>query len=120
MRGITAAVVVSLSVVTMWGSAATAKADLKCDANAGTNPAAPEFYQEQYNPAVAVMLSQDLATYHSAVESGDPKQIGDAAGTLYSEISSDVNMFNTQTLFGCYSPMVLASLHQATNTLAPT
>jgi hypothetical protein len=25
------------------------------------------------------MLSQDLATYHSAVESGDPKQIGDAA-----------------------------------------
>jgi hypothetical protein len=39
---------------------------------------------------------------------------------FYSEISPDVNMFNTQTLFGCYSPMVLASLHQATNTLAPT
>lgn len=48
-----------------------------------------------------------LATYHNAVASGDPKQIGEAAGTLYSEISVDVDMFATQKLFGCYSPCSL-------------
>jgi hypothetical protein len=121
MRRITATVVAGLSVVTaVWGSAATAKADAKCDDHAGPNPAAPEFYQEQYNPAVAKPLTKDLATYHSAVGSGDPKEIGEAASTLYSEISSNVNMFVTQKLFGCYSPATLASLQQATNTLAPT
>jgi hypothetical protein len=121
MRGITAAVVGGLSVFTaVWGSAATARADVKCDDHAGPNPAAPEFYQEQYNPAVAKPLTKDLATYHSAVGSGDPKEIGEAAGTLYSEISSNVNMFVTQKLFGCYSPAALASLQQAANTLAPT
>jgi hypothetical protein len=121
MRRITATVVAGLSVVTaVWGSAATAKADAKCDDHAGPNPAAPEFYQEQYGPAVAKPLTKDLATYHSAVTSGDPKEIGDAAGTLYSEISVNVNMFNTQKLFGCYSPLVLASLHQATDPLAAT
>jgi hypothetical protein len=118
MRGITAAVIAGLSVAAVWGSAATARADVKCDGNAGPNPAAPEFYQEQYNPAVAKPLAKDLATYHDAVASGDAKQIGDAAGTLYSEISSNVNMFATQKLFGCYDPAVLASLQQATNTLA--
>jgi hypothetical protein len=119
MRGIMAAVVASLSVCTaVWGSAATAKADVKCDDHAGPNPAAPEFYQEQYNPAVAKPLTKDLATYQSAVGSGDPKEIGEAASTLSSEISSNVNMFVTQKLFGCYSPAVLASLQQATNTLA--
>jgi hypothetical protein len=45
---------------------------------------------------------------------------GDAAGTLYSEISSNVDMFVTQRLFGCYDPTVLNSLKQATNTLAST
>ena len=121
MRRITATVVAALSVVTpVWGSAATAKADAKCDDHAGPNPAAPEFYQEQYNPSVAKPLTKDLATYRDAVASSDPKEIGDAAGTLYSEISSNVNMFVTQKLFGCYNPAVLASLQQATNTLAPT
>jgi hypothetical protein len=121
MRSITAAVVAGFSVATaVWGSAATAKADVKCDDHAGPNPAAPQFYQEQYSPSVAKPLTKDLATYRDAVASGDPKQIGDAAGTLYSEISSNVNMFVTQKLFGCYSPPVLASLQQATNTLAPT
>lgn len=55
-------------------------------------------------------LTKDLATYHSAVASGDPKQIGQAAGTLYSEISADLRMFGMQNLFGCYSPAVLMSL----------
>jgi hypothetical protein len=119
LQRITAVVVAGLSVVTaVWASGATAKADGKCDGNAGPNSAAPEFYQEQYNPSVAKPLTKDLATYHTAVASGDPKQIGDAAGTLYSEISSNVNMFVTQKLFGCYSPAVLAGLQQATNTLA--
>jgi hypothetical protein len=121
MRVITAAVVAGLSLcAAVWGSAATAKADVKCDDHAGPNPAAPEFYQEQYKPSVATPLTKDLATYHSAVASGDPKQIGEAAGTLYSEISVNVNMFGTQKLFGCYSPAVLASLQQATDTLAAT
>jgi hypothetical protein len=119
MRRITATVVAGLSVVTaVWVSAATARADVKCDGNAGANPAAREFYQEQYDPSVAKPLTKDLAAYHSAVASGDPKDVGDAAGTLYSKISSDVDMFVTQKLFGCYSPAVLASLQQATNTLA--
>jgi len=64
-------------------------------------------------------LTKDLATYHSAVASGDPKQIGQAAGTLYSEISADLRMFGMQNLFGCYSPAVLMSLEQATDALAP-
>jgi len=120
MRGITAAVVAGLSVFTaVWVSAATARADENCDAQAGPNPAAPEFYQEQYNPSVAKPLTKDLATYHSAVASGDPKQIGQAAGTLYSEISFNPRMFSMQTAFGCYDPAVLTSLQQATNTLAP-
>jgi hypothetical protein len=106
--------------VAVWGSAATANADVNCDGQARTNPAAPESYQEQYNPSVAKPLTKDLATDHSAVASGDPKQIGEAAGTLYSEISFNPKMFGTQTLFGCYSPAVLASLQQATDTLAPT
>jgi hypothetical protein len=110
-----------VSVATaVWGSAATARADVKCDGNAGPNSAAPEFYQRQYNASVAESLTKDLATYHSAVASGDAQQIGDAAGTLYSEISSNVDMFVTQRLFGCYDPTVLNSLKQATNTLAST
>lgn len=118
MWEITAAMVAGLSVVAaVWGSA-TAGADAKCDGKAGPNPAGPAFYQEQYNPSVVKPLATDLATYHDAVASGDPKQIGDAAGTLYSEISSNVNMFVTQRLFGCYHPAVLASLQQATSTLA--
>jgi hypothetical protein len=121
MRGITAAVVAGLSVFTaVWGSAATANADVKCDDHAGPNPAAPEFYQEQYNSAVAKPLTKDLATYHRATASGDHEEIGEAAGTLYSEISSNVNMFVTQKLFGCYSPAILASLQQTTNTLTTT
>lgn len=61
-----------------------------------------------------------MATYHSAVASGDPKQIGAAAGMLYSEITFDLQMFDTEHSFGCYSPVVLASLHRATDALAPT
>ena len=121
MRRIAATVVACLSVVTaVWASAAKANADVKCDDHVGPNPAAPESYQEQYNPAIAEPLTKDLATYRDAVGSGDAKEIGEAAGTLYSEISSNVNMFVTQKLFGCYNPAVLASLQQATNTLAPT
>src|ERR1700738_1554235 len=45
-----------------------------------------------------------------SVASGDPKQIGDAAGTLYSDVLGDPNMFVTQNLFGCYSPAVLAGV----------
>lgn len=66
------------------------------------------------------MLTNDFAKYHSAVASGDVQQIGEAAGTLYSEIATDVGMFGTQTLFGCYDPAVLASLQQASSTLAST
>lgn len=121
MRGISAAVVVSVSVVSaVCGSAATAKADVKCDENSGPNPAAPELYRAQYDSSVADVLTKDFATYRSAVASNDPSQINDAAGPLYSEISVDVNMFATQKLFGCYSPAVLASLQRATDALAPT
>jgi hypothetical protein len=121
LRRITAAVVAGLSVfTTVWGSAATAKADGECDDHAGPNPAAPEFYKDQYNAFVAEPLTKDLATFRDAVPSRDPRQIGPAAGTLRSDISPYNTMFGTQTLFGCYSPAVLASLQQASDTLAPT
>lgn len=122
MRGIPpAAVVAGLTVaMAVWGSAVTAKADVMCDGPTGPNPAAPEFYQEQYNASVAKPLTRDLAAYRDAVPSSDPKQIGPAARTLYREISSNPMKFGTQTSFGCYSPAVLASLQQATDTLAPT
>lgn len=121
MRRITAAVVAGLSVfTTVWGSAATAKAVVECDDHSGPNPAAPEFYKEQYNASVAEPLTKDLATFRDAVPSLDPRQIGPAAGALHSDISSYYTMFGTQTSFGCYSPAVLASLQQATDALAPT
>jgi hypothetical protein len=121
LRRTTAAVVAGLFVVTMdWGSAATAKSAVECDDHEGPNPAAPEFYQERYNASVAEPLTKDLATFRDAVPSRDPRQIGPAAETLRSDISLYNTMFGTQTLFGCYSPAVLASLQQATDTLAPT
>jgi len=121
VRRITATVVAGLSVcAAVWASAANAKADVKCTGQQGSNPAAPEFYQEQYNPSVARLLTKDLKTYSAAVASGDPQQIGQAAGTLYSEISVDLDMFGTQTLFGCYDPAVLTSLQQSTDTFAST
>jgi hypothetical protein len=119
MREITAAVVAGLFITAIWGSAATASADVKCDAKAGKNPAEPEFYQEQYNPSVAQPLTKYFAEYRSAVASGDVEQIGEAAGALYSEVAVKPRMFETQTLFGCYDPSVLASVQQATDALAP-
>jgi hypothetical protein len=119
MRGISAAVVAGLSVFTaICGPAAIGRADVQCNSQAG-NQAAPGFYQEQYNPSVAKPLTKDLAIYHSAVTSGDATQIGQAAGTLYSEIASYPTMF-ASGVFGCYSPAVLASLRQATDPLAAT
>lgn len=99
---------------------ATARADVQCTGAQGPNPAEPEFYQEQYNPSVADQLTQDLQTYNAAVASGDPQQIGQAAGTLYSEISTYPMMFSTQTPFGCYNPLVLTNLQQPTNAFATT
>lgn len=86
----------------------------------GPNPAGPEFYKEQNNASVAEPLTKDLATFRDAVPSSDPRQIGPAAATLRSDISSYNTRFGTQTLFGCYNPAVLASLQQATDTLAST
>ena len=61
----------------MWGSAATAYADdALCTGQQGPITAAPEFYQDQYNASIAKPLTKDLKTYHAAVDSGDPKQIG--------------------------------------------
>ena len=120
MRGITAAVVAGLSVFTaVLGSAATGRADVQCTGQQDPNPAAPEFYQSQYNPSVAKPLTKDLAAYNAAVASGDPSKIWQTAGALSSDISQTPMMFGTQTPFGCYDPAVLTSLQQATNTLAP-
>jgi hypothetical protein len=119
VRAITVAVIAGLTVVSaVSGPEGTARAD-SCGSQRGLNKAAPEFYQQQYDPSVARPLTKDLATYHSAVASGDPKQIGEAAGTLYSEISSYPAMFGS-AVFGCYSPAVLTSLQQATDPLAAT
>jgi hypothetical protein len=118
MRAITAAVV-SLSIGTLL-CAAPASADAKCDGSAGPNPAAPESYRQQYNRAVALPLTKEFAAYRSAVASGDLQQIGDAAGTLYSDVHGDPNKFETQNSFGCYSPAVLAGVQQAADALAPT
>ncbi|MGH3633428.1 MAG: hypothetical protein ACRDTS_04870 [Mycobacterium sp.] len=66
------------------------------------------------------MMTQDLEAYDSAVASGDAQQMGDAAGTVYSDISFLPRMFSTQTPFGCYDPTILANLQQATDSFAPT
>jgi hypothetical protein len=121
MRGITAAVVAGLSVFTaVLGSVATGRADVQCTGQQDPNPAAPEFYQSQYNPSVAKPLTKDLAAYNAAVASGDPSKIWQTAGTLSSDISQTPMMFGTQTPFGCYDPAVLTSLQRATNTFAAT
>ena len=121
MRSMTAVFVAALSVsAAVWGSAATAKADVKCDGNAGANPHDPKFYQEQYNPSVAEPLTKEFAAYQSAVTSGDLQQIGDAAGTLNSDVLGDAKKFVTQDSFGCYSPDVLAGVQKTADALAPT
>lgn len=117
MRAIAA--VVSLSICTViW--AAPANADAKCDGSAGPNPAAPAFYQQQYSKSVAQPLTKELAAYRSAVASGDLQQIGDAAGTLHSDVLGDPDKFETQNSFGCHSPAVLARVQKAADDLAPT
>jgi hypothetical protein len=119
MRGITVAVVAGLSVFTaVWVSVATGRADVQCTGEQGPNPAAPEVYQAQYNPSVAKPLTKDLAAYHAAVASGDPKQIWLTAGTLSSDISQTPMIFGNQTPFGCYDPPILTGLQRATNTFA--
>jgi hypothetical protein len=118
MRAITAAIV-SLSIGTLI-CAAPASADAKCDGSTEPNPATPEFYQQQYNPSVAQPLRKEFAAYCSAVASGDLQQIGDAAGSLYSDVVGDPKMFVRQESFGCYSPAVLAAMQQAADDLAPT
>lgn len=104
----------------VWGLAGTAHADAKCDGSTGPNPAAPEFYQQQYNPSVAQPLTKEFAAYRSAVASGDLQQIRDAAGSLYSDVLGDPKMFERQVPFGCYSPAVLSGVQHAAEALAPT
>jgi hypothetical protein len=114
-----AAAVISLSMGTLI-CAAPASADAKCDGSAGPNPAAPEFYRQQYNPTVAQPLTKEFAAYRNAVASGDLQQIGDAAGTLHGDVQGGANKFETQNFFGCYSPTVLAGVQQTADALAST
>ena len=104
----------------VWGSTATAKADVKCDDHAAPNPAAPDSYQVQYNTSVAEPLTKDLATFRDAVPSNDPNQIEPAARTLSDEISSNSMMFGTQTSFGCYNHAALERLQTPTDALTRT
>jgi len=101
----------------VWGSTATAEADVTCDDHAAPNPAAPNFYREQYNTLVAEPLTKDLATFRDAAPSNDPNQIEPAAGTLSDEISRESVRFGAQTSFGCYSHAVLERLQTPTDAL---
>ena len=121
MRRVIAAVIAGVAVSTaIGGSAPTARADVQCTGQDEPNPSTPEAYQGQYNLTVAKPLAQGLKTFNAAAASADPKQIGQAAGQLYNEISTAPMMFGTQSPFGCYDPAVLTSLQQATNTFAAT
>jgi hypothetical protein len=121
VRRIATAVVASVAFsTTLCGFAATARADDQCTGQQGANPAAAEFYQTEYNPSVAEPVARALKEYNAAAASGDPQQTGQAARTLYNEISADLTMFRTQTPFGCYDATVLASLQLSTTAFAAT
>lgn len=90
----------------------------ECGAVNAPNFAAPEFYRQQYDPSTAKLLQKDVAAYRSAVSSADNAQIGQSAGTLYSEVLSDAGMAKSG-VFGCYNPAVLQALDSAANDVAP-
>lgn len=91
-----------------------------CDGRAGRNEASPEFYQQQYASGLANQLKEKLQNYDSAVDSGDPKRIGDTANALDTEIRADARLVNIPRLFGCYNPRFLTALQSATDAFAST
>jgi hypothetical protein len=120
-RVTTVAVGVGVFAAAAFGTAATpAGADARCTGQQGPNSAKPESYQQQYSTAVFRPLKNDLQTYQSAAASGNPRQTGQSATTLYSEIETDLMMFGAQSWFGCYDPAVLANLQQSTDAFAST
>jgi hypothetical protein len=106
----------------LFGTAAapSAGAGVQCTSQQSPNPAKPDSYREHYSAAVTGPLKQRLETYQSAAASGDPKQTGLAANTLYAEIETDFMMFGAQDFFGCYDPAVLANLQQSTDAFGST
>lgn len=102
-------------------SPTSATAERTCsDGGQDPHQASPDFYQGQYADGLAKQLKQKLSVYDSAVESGDPQQIGTAAGDLYSEVKSDVTMTESSNLFGCYDQAVQTGLQSATDAFATT
>jgi hypothetical protein len=100
--------------------APTGTADQSCTDNPGQNGATPDFYRQQYADGLAKDLSQKLTNYDSAVGSGQPRQIGTAAGDLFSAIKLNDAKVKNPRVFGCYDPNVLMGLQTATDAFAAT
>jgi hypothetical protein len=91
-----------------------------CTGGAPQNVASPDIYQQQYADGVATPLKEKLKTYDSAVASGDSHLIGQAAGTLGSDIRTDAKLADIPRVYGCYDQQILAHLQKAAVTFADT
>ncbi|WAC93009.1 hypothetical protein [Mycobacterium sp. Aquia_213] len=91
-----------------------------CSGRPPQNAASPDFYRQQYADGLATPLKERLKTYDSAVESGDVHGVGQAAGTLGTEIRAYGRMVDVPRLYGCYDQQVLAHLQNAAKAFANT
>jgi hypothetical protein len=91
-----------------------------CQGRTGPNEAAPDFYRQQYSTELVKQLRERLATFDSAVDSGDPSKIGDAASALGIEIRADARLVTLPRIFGCYDQKVLNALLNAADAFATT
>jgi hypothetical protein len=89
-----------------------------CSGRPPQNAASPDFYRQQYADGVATPLKERLKTYDSAVESGDVHGVGQAAGTLGTEVRAYGRLVDIPRLYGCYDQQVLAHLQHAATEFA--
>jgi len=91
-----------------------------CAGQAPQNAAPPDVYRRQYADDLANPLKDRLRAYDSATESGDSQRIGQAAGSLGTDIRADARLVDIPRLYGCYDQKVLTRLQSATESFATT
>ncbi|ORV55119.1 hypothetical protein AWC05_14770 [Mycobacterium florentinum] len=89
-----------------------------CSGRAPQNAASRDVYRQHYADGLATPLKERLKTYDSALESGDVHGVGQAAGTLGTEIRAYGRMVDIPRLYGCYDQQVLAHLQNAAKEFA--
>jgi hypothetical protein len=102
------------------GAVTTLPGNETCEGRSPQNAAPPDVYRQTYADNLATPLKERLRTYDSATESGDSQRIGQAAGSLGTDIRADARLVNIPRLYGCYDQKVLTRLQNATEEFATT